>query len=114
MNRLWIPSLRPNFTWPRPMQSTICQTTPEIPALPCKIRRRVLVLFMVQHTIQCMHYTIAVWVGLKVDRPNELRGGHRDANGASCRNVCSKRFVLLGASSRALQSFLILIAWNTT
>ncbi|KAJ6124975.1 hypothetical protein N7471_012292 [Penicillium samsonianum] len=46
MYESWIPSfLRPDFTWPRPMQSTICKTTPEIPALPCKTSRRAYGLF---------------------------------------------------------------------
>lgn len=32
--------LRPDFTWPRRMQPSIC-TTPEVPSTPGKLRRRV-------------------------------------------------------------------------
>lgn len=32
--------MRPDFTWPRRMEPSICKTTPEIPSIPGKLRRR--------------------------------------------------------------------------
>ncbi|CAG7959287.1 unnamed protein product [Penicillium olsonii] len=46
MYRSWIPPfLRPDFTWPRPMHSTICEATPELPHIPSKVTRRACGIF---------------------------------------------------------------------
>ncbi|KZF22517.1 hypothetical protein L228DRAFT_127872 [Xylona heveae TC161] len=46
MHRLWTPSLlRPDFTWPCPMQSTIRKSTPPVPSIPGRTRRRLWGLF---------------------------------------------------------------------
>lgn len=42
MGGLWMPAiLRPDYTWPRPMQPTISRTTPPVPSMPGKIKRRI-------------------------------------------------------------------------
>lgn len=41
MRRSWVPAiLRPDFTWPRPMPSTISETTPPAPRVLSVIERR--------------------------------------------------------------------------
>ena len=37
--------LRPDYTWPRPIQPAICETTPDLPPIPGKTRRRLYGIF---------------------------------------------------------------------
>ncbi|KAL4881776.1 kinase-like domain-containing protein [Aspergillus karnatakaensis] len=42
MSRIWVPPiLRPDYTWPAPPLTTVSKTTPPVPSMPGKLKRRI-------------------------------------------------------------------------